>query len=221
VRKLLWGIQRPTSRGAIRAVAIFGGIAVWIGGVVLGLGLLASYSNAASPAATAPGLWPAGSTIAKAQGSAHLLVFLHPRCPCSAATLGELNRILARAPGVQVTMMFFVPPDADDTWRSGSLRRRAEGLQGSTVRIVDDPAGSEASNFGAKSSGHTVLYDADGRLLFSGGITASRGHEGDNAGSDAIVAFLAGKQHPVSRTPTFGCELSQTNGCDACAEDAR
>jgi len=221
VRRLLLGIQGPTSRDAIRAAVLFGGIAVWLGGVVLGLGLLASYSNAASPAATAPSSWPAGSSLARVQDSPHLILFLHPHCPCSAATLGELNRILARAPGVQVTMVFFVPPDADDSWRSSALRRRAGGLQSSMVRIVDDPAGLEASNFGARSSGHTVLYDAGGRLLFSGGITASRGHEGDNAGADAVVALLAGKEHPVSHAPTFGCEISQTNGCDACAEEAQ
>ena len=36
--------------------------------------------------------------------------------------------------------------------------------------------------FGAETSGQTLLYDRDGRLLFSGGTTGSRGHDGDNAG---------------------------------------
>ena len=38
--------------------------------------------------------------------------------------------------------------------------------------------------------GQTLLYDAGGTLIFSGGITGSRGHAGDNAGEAALVALL-------------------------------
>jgi len=34
-----------------------------------------------------------------------------------------------------------------------------------------------------------MLYDKLGQLVFNGGITSSRGHEGDNEGQDAIIVF--------------------------------
>jgi hypothetical protein len=45
-------------------------------------------------------------------------------------------------------------------------------------------------------------------LLFSGGITPARGHEGDSAGSDAIVELVKGRiPSNVIREPVFGCTL--------------
>ena len=65
----------------------------------------------------------------------------------------------------------------------------------------------EATRFGALTSGHVLLYGADAALLFSGGITASRGHVGENPGRSAIVTLLSGQRPERGRTPTFGCLL--------------
>jgi hypothetical protein len=52
-----------------------------------------------------------------------------------------------------------------------------------------------------------MLYDADGVLLFTGGITGARAHAGDNAGRQALVALL-NEMKPNGRTATvFGCSL--------------
>jgi hypothetical protein len=77
------------------------------------------------------------------------------------------------------------------------------------VKVVVDPEGLEAGRFGAETSGHTLLYGTDGRLLFSGGLTASRGHAGENVGESAIIA-LVNHQTPLrSQTLVFGCALTQ------------
>ena len=57
------------------------------------------------------------------------------------------------------------------------------------------------------TSGHALLFDRDGHLLFSGGITPARGHEGDNFGASAIAARLAGRPAPAE-TPVFGCPIA-------------
>ena len=75
------------------------------------------------------------------------------------------------------------------------------------VTVVRDDDGLEARRFGAATSGQSLLYDVNGRLLFSGGITGSRGHSGDNAGRTAMLALL---QHaPPGRDSAFvfGCSL--------------
>jgi len=68
----------------------------------------------------------------------------------------------------------------------------------------------EARRFGVETSGQTLLYDAGGRLIFSGGITGSRGHAGDNAGEAALVALLTSGQADRRATSVFGCPLFAT-----------
>ena len=53
------------------------------------------------------------------------------------------------------------------------------------VEVVSDEDDAQSAAFGAAVSGQTLLYDREGRLIFSGGITAARGHAGDNAGRSA------------------------------------
>jgi hypothetical protein len=73
--------------------------------------------------------------------------------------------------------------------------------------VIDDPDGAETRRFGAATSGETLLYSPAGKLLFRGGITASRGHSGDNYGRDAIVALVNKPSRRFSNTPVFGCSL--------------
>jgi hypothetical protein len=67
-----------------------------------------------------------------------------------------------------------------------------------------------ARQFHATTSGQTLLYSPAGSLMFSGGITAARGHEGDNVGESTIVALLTGKPTDVVRTPVFGCPIVES-----------
>ena len=53
----------------------------------------------------------------------------------------------------------------------------------------------------------TVLYDIQGRLLFSGGITSARGHEGDSAGLQRISSLLRTGKADRSDAPVYGCSM--------------
>jgi hypothetical protein len=133
-------------------------------------------------------------------------MFVHPHCPCTRASVAELNRLLTRRQGpVTVHVLFVLPKGVGDDWAETSLRKSAEALPG--VKVELDRDGKEALRFGAESSGYVVLYSPDGRLLFSGGITSSRGHEGDNAGEDLVLAGMKGQPASVQHTPVFGCSL--------------
>jgi len=130
--------------------------------------------------------------------------------------------VLARGPaGTSITIAFYAPTSQPAGWGRAGLRERAESLPG--VRIIDDIDGREASLFGAVNSGHTVVYGPDGKLWFHGGITASRGHEGDNLGADCVVAALNNRALAATTTPTFGCEIAPRNEgseCPLCMENA-
>jgi hypothetical protein len=75
------------------------------------------------------------------------------------------------------------------------------------VHLIEDPGGCEAARFGAQTSGDVLLYGADARLLFRGGITPGRGHVGDNPGWDAIIRLISGGSTSLSEAPVFGCPL--------------
>src|SRR5437764_2268163 len=171
-----------------RPIAIL--IAAW--GICAGFGLakMITYELTPAPAAAAAPIWPPAATISRDASRPTLVLFLHPRCPCSRATLAELERLVAPCDGQFALRMVFVrPPGTGDDWTQTDLYRTAEKLPHAVVCC--DADGVEAAAFGAKTSGQALLYAADGRLLFQGGLTPSRGHEGDNAGRTAITSLIS------------------------------
>jgi hypothetical protein len=138
------------------------------------------------------------------------LMLAHPHCPCTRASIGELAQVMAHAVGkVNAFVLFVRPPGAGADWDDSDLRRSAAAIPG--VTVLTDDGGTEGAKFGAETSGHTLVFDREGTLVFSGGITASRGHAGDNAGESAVLAALRGETMAQSRTPVFGCLLQKRN----------
>jgi hypothetical protein len=142
-------------------------------------------------------------------------MFAHPRCPCTRASLTELERLVTEFPdALRAVVLFVGPTSTGGDWCGGSLRERAESISG--VTVADDHDGREAREFHVETSGHVVFYDAAGRLLFSGGITPARGHTGDSEGGATIMALLAGRPAHVRSAPVFGCPLFDGNAnCSA------
>jgi hypothetical protein len=131
-------------------------------------------------------------------------MFVHPKCPCTRASLAELERLQAQSPQLDLRIVTLLPEAAGSGWSETPLSRRARELPDALV--IKDPTGREASRFRVRTSGETLLYDPSGRLAFQGGITLARGHEGDNAGADAILALASGSSAPAT-CPVFGCSL--------------
>jgi len=114
---------------------------------------------------------------------------------------------MARVAGkVNAYVLFLKPASSGADWENTGLRQTVARIPG--VTVLSDQGGLEARRFGATTSGHTLLFSTDGRLLFSGGITKSRGHAGDNEGESAILALV--NHQPARRTETlvFGCALA-------------
>ena len=164
------------------------------------------YDNAPGVAANAPREWPRQTTLVRAPDRPTLVLLAHPQCDCTRATLGELAEVLARAPRPPKTYVLFLrPAGVAAGWEQTALWRTAKSLPDVTVLRDDD--GAEARRFGAETSGQTLLYDERGALTFSGGVTGSRGHAGDNAGRASLVALLTRGQADRRGTSVFGCPL--------------
>jgi hypothetical protein len=181
-------------------------VVLWLGSMVAGLAWLAHYDNDPGTAATAPDQWPAQSRIARDSTRPTLVMLAHPRCDCTRASLAELAELMARAHQRPKAYVVFIKPGrTSGNWEQTALWKSAAQI--ADVTVVRDDDGREAKMFGAVTSGQTLLYDADGRLLFSGGTTGSRGHVGDNAGRASILALLNGAGPHLRQSPVFGCSL--------------
>ena len=175
--------------------------AIWVTAIAAGLGLLHRYATTPGQLGICPQGWTVGGPVVADPTRANLVMLLHPRCPCSRASLAQLERIMAVCrPHLAANILFLEPRVPTLFWRDTELWRRAAAISG--TRCIPDPGGVEAKRFGAMTSGHVLLYDRSGKLLFSGGITEARGHEGDNAGSDAIIGLVRGKPDRA-RTAVF------------------
>lgn len=150
--------------------------------------------------------FPSGSTFGLATSEPTLIVFVHPLCPCTEATLHELKELLTDTSNkISVVIVFSIPTGLPANWKQGDLWRSVRS--NSNFRIVQDSGGGEARRFGVNGSGHCLLYSSGGRLLFSGGITGSRGHTGENPGRLTLVALITTGHARISHTPVFGCSL--------------
>ncbi len=189
---------------------------VWLA-LILWLALLAGalvgisyHTHRPGPSAAASARWPLNSRIPRDATVPTLVLFAHPHCPCTRATLGELAVLMAQAQGkLHAEVCFLKPVQTPEAWTNTDLWRAAAAIPG--VSVQEDRDGLEARLFGAETSGEARLFQTDGRLEFQGGITASRGHAGDNDGRAAIAALVAGEHPAMVRTPVFGCSLFATN----------
>ena len=182
------------------------GVILWLAIIGIGFERLWRYSATPGPAAAAPSMWPT-TAFAHDTERPTLVMFLHPDCGCSPASLEELARLVAKAPSRFSARVLFGDPMNGEPLSNNGLWQTAAGIPG--VIPLHDPGGREAITFDAHVSGQTFLYDQAGRLAFSGGITGRRAHAGDNDGEDALFAFVTNGRSSITRTPVFGCLLER------------
>jgi hypothetical protein len=195
--------ERPSRQRAVWLWAIG---AVWLASAVAGLWVLLVYENKPGESAHARVQWPTESRLARVADRPTLILLAHPQCTCTRASLAELGEVLGRAHLQPKTYVLFLKPSQFfDGWEQSDLWRTASSLP--NVTVVRDDDGVEAERFGAITSGQTMLYDATGELIFSGGITGSRGHAGDNAGRRSLLALLDRAKPSRRSTSVFGCSL--------------
>jgi hypothetical protein len=186
-------------------------LAAWLVLVVWGFRSLTVYEFTVSESVPTSD-WPRQTHLYADPFRATLVLFAHPQCPCTRATLSELARLGARLRDRLVIHVVFVSPSGQpDEWVYSDLWTTAKSIPG--VQVLRDYAGDEARGFGATTSGQAFLFDPHGRLRYRGGITASRGHEGDNLGKSNIIAIVddASTQQTPILAPAFGCALQARN----------
>ncbi|WP_163863693.1 RedB protein [Myxococcus eversor] len=192
-----------------RGAWLLGGL-LWLVATAAGFALLARHALTPGETREAPSSWPSSAHPPRAEGRPTLVMLAHPRCPCTRASLGELSVLMEHARGqLDARVLFLQPEGTSSDWTQGPLWRAAAAIPG--VTVLADMGGEQARGFGVATSGHSLFYDAAGRLRFSGGLTGARGHRGDNPGRDAVEALLreAGRVGGSSEHAVYGCALEE------------
>jgi hypothetical protein len=180
-------------------------LSVWGLLVILGVCALWQFGGTAGDDNAPPSHWPAQTQIAR-DGQPTLLIFAHPLCPCTRATLADLARLMTICRGrVDTHVLFIAPKGMDAASNTSGLYGQAREIPG--VSVSEDQDRREAKLFSVRTSGSCLLYNAAGNLMFHGGLTSERGHEGDSIGSVAIEKILLGKSVETTVSQVFGCPL--------------
>jgi hypothetical protein len=178
-----------------------------VSAISYGIGAVYSFESTPGALGVTPQRWPELSHITPDAGHYSLVMLVHTQCSCTGASLDELQSIMTTSRGALSAWVLFAEPTGMDAGLGqSSTWAQARRIPNVSVRL--DPNGTEAAHFGALTSGHVVLYDRSGALIFSGGITAMRGHGGDNLGRRSVLDLLDGRPlKRVDRHPVYGCPL--------------
>lgn len=183
------------------------GLILWVAAIGYGIVYLSRYETApgAKPDSP-PRKFPTVSRIEPEKTRATLIFFAHPKCPCSRASISELARLMPEVEGrLAVYIILSKPARSPVDWENTDLRSKAEMIPG--VKLIVDENEIETDLFRVRTSGTGLLYDQDGDLRFQGGITRSRGMEGDSVGRSAIAALVNSNFSENTETAVYGCPL--------------
>lgn len=180
---------------------------VWLACVGVGFYLTLDYAYAAGPVGPSDPSWPAASELRPDREGCTLLIFLHPDCPCSRATLAAVAALRSRDAdrGLAAVAVLCLPDGFSGAGAQGAIARAVAAQAG--LGVFRDAGAVETRRFGARTSGEALLFDRFGQLRFRGGLTPARGHEGACLGLDAVRAVLRGEAPERAAAPVFGCAL--------------
>ncbi|MCA9790500.1 MAG: hypothetical protein KC910_01845, partial [Candidatus Eremiobacteraeota bacterium] len=137
--------------------------------------VLYAYESAPGEAGHPPLEWPRQSRLVLERDRDTVLLFVHPKCPCTVASIEEMQRLLACLPArPKVYVLLTTPVGVAPGWEEGLLQRMVTGSV--SLDPIVDRGEVETKRFRVFTSGQVVVYDSQGRLQFCGGVTPSRGH---------------------------------------------
>lgn len=174
--------------------------------------MLADYEGRPGPEVQIPNsISPAklNCGLSNSSESPTVLFFYHPKCPCTFATARCLQRLSVKfSADVQIVAFAYRPAQESDSWIESRTTRLLKSIAGTQVLV--DPDGKTTKDFGVVTSGHFLIYGADRNLVFSGGITPSRGHEGDSRASSQFIHSVNRYSREFTSWPVFGCSIVAT-----------
>ncbi len=102
-------------------------LAVWLALVSYGVGFMWHYQGTPGLQGHPPSQWPEDSRIKSIPQLPTLVLAIHPHCPCSRATIGELAILMTHVQGLVNANVLFVKPQgfSEDWEKTRKLRARS------------------------------------------------------------------------------------------------
>ena len=184
-----------------------------------------SFTQGASPAT--PASFPKQSRLPRIDGQRCLLMFVHPMCGCTNASVEQIRRLYhdIQAAGHSVPQLTFVirqPSATEPAWSSTSVLQLCNSVPGAS--LIQDYDGSESRLFGVTTSGTCCLFDNNGQRIFVGGITIARGHQGPAPSAWQLKRAITEGHITDEHFQVFGCAMfsaTQETGQPMTVDDAR
>ena len=184
-------------------------VAIWALSFIGGYWTLVHYHQTPSESVATAQHWTA-EDLKLCPTAPTILIAIHPQCACTRASLRELQRILARyrCP-TEVQALIYTPHDLNPaemkSWEQSATMSELANI--AKINCHRDPEGKTATELGMHTSGDIRIYHPNGRLLFHGGVTSARAHEGESLATAKVLAALRGELERPESHPVYGCSL--------------
>lgn len=183
-------------------------IGLWCACLMIGLSFLWTQESETGRQGNFPEVWPKKSHLSRIDGLPTLVMFAHPKCPCSEKSISQLSQLLKDIEKkAAVHVVFYKPEEKKDYWAKDRLWSKVVRFKNTGVLI--DSKKHETTLFDPKTSGQVYLYSPEGRLVFSGGITADSDNDLSMKG---IKEYILEKKMVDKKFSVFGCSLFHNGG---------
>jgi peroxiredoxin len=148
-------------------------------------------------------------TLSEFRGKTVVLQWMNPNCPFIArhAREGTMTKIVADHPEIVFLAINSTNPEQTDylTPEAHAAFNREHGIG---YPVLYDPAGEVGRAYGAKTTPHMFVIDAEGIVRYQGAIDDSpRGGATVNYVEQALAALAAGEAVEPATTKPYGCTV--------------
>lgn len=178
---------------------------VWLVAVCFSIAWFSKYESTAGAIGPQNRAWPASTTLPRNLNGPTIVLFLHPKCPCSTASIRQLFEFTDGVKDAAIVTVLVLPTGTDESFAQGPVIDLLEREY--QHRPIVDREGKEAELFGAQTSGQAYAYGLEARLLFCGGLTPARGQTGYTPSLHKLRTALQHRDSGPTSCPVFGCPL--------------
>lgn len=186
-------------------------ISIWVGSIIWSTKAMLIFQFTPGKMGKVFNDFPQKSKLVLDQTLPTLILFLHPKCTCSKASVEEIKIIKSSIKKEFKLIAVVQTASLKLTDELEKLKEELSTLPHST--IVNDSYSFETNLFSVKTSGQIYIYSSFGELIYTGGSTSSRGTSSPSELRRTIASILETnkKPHQLITKSIYGCEMDNKN----------
>jgi len=161
-----------------------------------------------APAFTLSDLDGSPVTLSELQGKTVVLEWINPNCPVSR---GHAERKTMQTTSDKHPEVIWLginstnPSHGDHVTPAEHKKYMAE--HGASYRVLEDPTGEVGRSYGARTTPHMFVIDADGKIAYMGAIDDGPRNVQTNYVDAALSAIDSGAKPDPAATRPYGCSV--------------